>query len=81
MADSVSDRVRDVLRRLAPSLSVDGGGAEFVRVDGDAAYIRLTGACVGCPAAEITLRYGIESAVTEAVPEVKRVVTVEEEPK
>lgn len=78
MAESVSDRVREVLRRLAPALSVDGGGAELLRVDGDAAYIRLTGACVGCPAAEITLRYGIESAITEEVPEIARVVTEEE---
>lgn len=78
MAESVSDRVREVLRRLAPALSVDGGGAEFLRVEGDAAYIRLTGACVGCPAAEITLRYGIESAITEEVPEIARVVTEEE---
>ena len=78
MSETVQDRVRDVLRRLGPSLSVDGGGVEFDRIDGDTVYVRLTGSCVGCPGADITLRYGIESAVTEEVPEIRRVVTVED---
>ena len=77
--ESVSERVRDVLRRLQPALSVDGGGVELDRVEGDAAYVRLTGACIGCPGADITLRYGIESAITEEIPEIARVITVEEE--
>lgn len=78
-ADPLFERVREVLRRLSPTLGVDGGGVELVAVEKGAAYIRLTGACIGCPGADITLRYGIESAVTEAVPEIERVVTVEEE--
>lgn len=81
METPVADKVREVLRRLAPSLSVDGGGAELVRVEGDAAYVRFTGACVGCPGRDITLRYGLESAITEEVPEITRVVPVQEEAK
>ncbi|MHC4222393.1 MAG: NifU family protein [Planctomycetota bacterium] len=75
----MTERVQAILRRLGPSLSVDGGGVELDRVDGETAYIRLTGACVGCPGRDITLRYGIESAVTEEIPEISSVVTVEEE--
>ena len=66
-----------MLRRLAPALSVDGGGVELDRVEGDAAYVRLTGACVGCPGAEITLQFGLESAITDEIPEIKRVIAVE----
>lgn len=79
MEPTVADRVRDVLRRLAPSLAVDGGGVELVRVEGDAAYVRFTGACLGCPGSDMTLRYGLESAIAEEVPEIARVVPVEEE--
>jgi len=79
MEPTVAEKVRDVLRRLAPALSVDGGGVELVRVEGDAAYVRLIGACVGCPGVDITLRYGIESAISEEVPEIARVIPVEEE--
>jgi len=75
--DAVADRVRAVLRRLGPALSVDGGGVELDRVEGDTAHIRLTGNCIGCPGADITLKYGIESAVTEEVAEIKRVLTVD----
>jgi len=79
MEETVIDRVRAVLRRLGPSLSVDGGGVELDRIEGDAAYVRLTGACVGCPGADITLRYGIESVLTEEIAEIRRVITIEEE--
>ena len=73
----LTERVRAVLRRLGPSLSVDGGGVELDRVEGDAVYVRLTGACIGCPGADITAKYGIESAVTGEVPEIRRVVVIE----
>lgn len=79
MSETLPERARDVLRRLAPSLSVDGGGVEFDRIEGDVLYVRLTGNCIGCPGADITLRYGIESAVTEEIPEIRRVLTVEDE--
>jgi Fe-S cluster biogenesis protein NfuA len=75
----VTERVREVLRRLAPALSVDGGGVELDRVEGDTVYLRLTGACIGCPGADITLRYGIESAITEEVAEISRVIALETE--
>ncbi|MHC4957326.1 MAG: NifU family protein [Planctomycetota bacterium] len=75
--ETVAERVRAVLRRLGPALSVDGGGVELDRVEGDTAYVKLTGACIGCPGADITLKYGLESAVTEDVPEIARVVAIE----
>lgn len=77
--DSLADRVREVLRKVQPALAVDGGGVELDRVEGDVAYLRLTGACIGCPGADITLRYGIESAITGEVPEIARVLTVGQE--
>jgi len=73
----LEQRVRDVLRRLGPALSVDGGGVELDRIDGDTVYVRLTGACIGCPGADITLQYGLESALTSEIEGVRRVVAVE----
>lgn len=74
---TVEQRVHDVLRRLAPSLSVDGGGVELDRIEGDTVYLRLLGACADCPGADITLKYGIESTLSEEVPEISRVIAVE----
>ena len=75
---SLTDRVEDILRRIGPSLRVDGGGVELDHIEGDVVYLRLIGACIGCPGADITLKYGIESAITEEIPEIGRVLAVEE---
>ena len=72
--ETIGERVQAVLTDLSPLLRVDGGGVRFDRIEGDTLYIRLTGACIGCPGADITLKYGIESAVTGAIPEIRRVV-------
>jgi len=77
VTENVNERVQAVLRRLAPALSVDGGGVELDRVEGDTVYLRLTGACIGCPGADITLKYGIESALTEEIPEIARVIALD----
>jgi len=77
MEPTLAERVREVLRRLGPSLSVDGGGVELDRVEGTTVYLRLTGACIGCPGSDITLRYGLESALTEEIPEITAVVATE----
>jgi Fe/S biogenesis protein NfuA len=47
-----------------------------VAVEEDTAYVRLGGGCVGCGMATVTLSQGIEVAITDAVPEVMRVVDV-----
>ena len=77
--EAIEERVQAVLTDLSPMLRVDGGGVEFDRIEGDTLYIRLTGACIGCPGADITLKYGIESAVTGAIPEIRRVVPLKPE--
>ena len=38
--------------------------------------VKLTGACGGCPMAEMTLKMGIEKFLKKEVPEVKEVVSV-----
>lgn len=76
MAD-IAEQVQAVLHDLMPMLKVDGGGADLDRIEGDTVYLRLTGACIGCPGADITLKYGLESAITEAVPAIRRVVAEE----
>jgi Fe-S cluster biogenesis protein NfuA len=71
------DRVEKALEKIRPSLQADGGGVELVGVTGDGVVkVKLTGACAGCPMATMTLAMGIERAVKQEVPEVKRVEAV-----
>jgi len=56
-------------------LQADGGDIELVDVDAaGVVHVRLQGACVGCPAASMTLSQGIERNLKQQIPEVTRVV-------
>jgi len=70
------EKVEAALAQVRPALQADGGDVELVDVKEGVVMLRLTGACVGCPMATMTLRQGIERVLKEEVPEVKEVVAV-----
>jgi Fe-S cluster biogenesis protein NfuA len=63
------ERVEAILHRVRPFLQADGGDIQLVSLDGNTANVRLTGACAGCPSAEMTLYLGIEAALKDEMPE------------
>lgn len=70
-------KVEAALDKIRPAIKADGGDIELVELTSDGvAKVRLTGACLGCPFAQMTLKIGVEKAIKQAVPEVKRVETV-----
>jgi Fe/S biogenesis protein NfuA len=75
-----SDVARHVIavldHEVNPSIASHGGHAELAGIEGSTAYLRLGGGCVGCGMATVTLSQGIEVAITQAVPEIDRVVDV-----
>jgi Fe/S biogenesis protein NfuA len=73
----IARRVRAVLDRdVNPAIASHGGHADLAAVEGATAYLRLGGGCQGCGMATVTLSQGIEVAITQAVPEINRVVDV-----
>ena len=77
LSGPVSRRVMQVIEeQINPAIAMHGGSAELVAVEGETAYVRLGGGCVGCGMATVTLSQGIEVAIMENVPEVTRVVDV-----
>ncbi|MDF1797861.1 MAG: NifU family protein [Planctomycetota bacterium] len=53
--------VEVVLNEVRPSLEMDGGGVQLVRIDDDGVvHLRMFGACSGCHAQGMTLHDGIE---------------------
>jgi len=71
------EKVKDALEKVRPYLKADGGDVELVRVtDEGIVEVKLTGACVGCPMSQMTLRAGIERALLREVPGIKRVEAV-----
>jgi Fe-S cluster biogenesis protein NfuA len=58
-------------------LSMDGGSIDLVEVNNDGVVkVRLTGACCGCPGAQMTLSGIVESTIKSNVPGVSRVEMV-----
>ncbi len=76
----IARHIREVIDRyVAPMLARDGGEAALTRFDAatGVAYIRMGGACGGCPSGKMTLERGIEMAIKRYVPEVTKVVEAE----
>jgi Fe/S biogenesis protein NfuA len=77
LSGDLAQRVMQVLeQQINPSIAAHGGRADLVAVEGDAAYLRLSGGCAGCGMAAVTLSQGIEVALRESVTEITRVIDV-----
>lgn len=68
--------VHELIDKVQPYLKSHGGGAEVVAVEDGVVYVRMLGACAGCPLIDVTLREGIEEMLLENVPGVVAVVEV-----
>lgn len=72
----MKDKVQQAIDKIRPSLQADGGGIELVDVDEKGVVkVRLTGACHGCPMAQMTLKNGVEQFLKKEIPEVTAVVS------
>ena len=70
---TAEDKVREAIEKVRPSLQSHGGDVEFVSYEDGVVTVNLTGACSGCPMAQMTLQKGVEAMIKEAVPEVTEV--------
>ncbi|MDD6310637.1 MAG: NifU family protein [Firmicutes bacterium] len=71
----MEDRIKKVLEeQVDPVLGEHFGGAILSKVEDGVAYIKMTGACAGCPSAQDTLENVIKDFVLGGVPELKDVV-------
>jgi NifU-like protein len=58
--------IESALAALRPRLKADGGDCQLVDVVGDVVRVRLTGACVGCQLASMTV-LGLRMRLVEAL--------------
>jgi Fe-S cluster biogenesis protein NfuA len=71
---SVEKEIVDVIRtKVRPHVAQDGGDVVFHEFKDNVVYLKLQGACKGCPSAVITLKQGIENMLKHYIPEVKSV--------
>ena len=71
--------VEKALDEIRPALVADGGNIELVAINGTVVYVRLVGACHGCPSAATTMTEGVEKTIRKHCPDVSAVRLVEGE--
>jgi Fe-S cluster biogenesis protein NfuA len=79
---SVEFNILELLEeKVRPYVQQDGGDIEFDRFNATTGqlYLRMHGACSGCPKSNVTLQMGIKNLLEHYIPEVKEIVNVDEE--
>ncbi|WP_429589613.1 NifU family protein [Sphingomonas zeicaulis] len=75
-ADIVA-QIRDLIdTRVRPAVANDGGDIIYRGFRQGTVFLRMQGACSGCPSSTATLKQGIESLLKHYVPEVTEVRAV-----
>lgn len=63
--------------RVRPAVARDGGDITYHGFREGIVYLRMQGACSGCPSSTATLKYGIQNLLKHYIPEVESVEPVE----
>ncbi len=70
------DQVSAVIERVRPFIQSDGGDIELVDVTDNRARVRMSGNCVGCPSASMTLYMGLEQTLKDEIPGFEELVVL-----
>ncbi len=76
MKKKTEQKIKDLIEKIRPYLINDGGDLEFIKYEKNVVYVKLTGACEGCPMMDITLKDGIEELLKNEIPEIIEVRNV-----
>jgi len=70
-------QIKELLEaRVRPAVARDGGDIIFHSYVEGTVYLRMQGACSGCPSSTATLKYGIQNLLKHYIPEVESVEAV-----
>lgn len=74
--DELVEPVEGVLERMRPSIMLDGGNITLEYIKEGKVFVRLQGACKGCPSSNNTLKNGIERTLRNEIHPELEVVSV-----
>ena len=78
MKETVLNNIENALEEIRPFLKNDGGDISMISVDNDIVKVKFEGACSTCTVNQMTLKSGVEMIIKKHVPEIQKVVSVEE---
>lgn len=74
LLDEISKQIKELIdKRVRPAVAMDGGDIIFERFEQGIVYLKMRGACAGCPSSTVTLKNGVETMLRHYVPEVLEV--------
>lgn len=74
----IVEQIKELLEtRVRPAVARDGGDITYHGFRDGVVYLRMQGACSGCPSSTATLKYGIQNLLKHYIPEVESVEPVE----
>ena len=78
MKETVLNNIENALEEIRPFLKNDGGDISLISVDNDVVKVKFEGACSTCTVNQMTLKSGVEMIIKKHVPEIQKVVSVDE---
>lgn len=70
----LEERIQIVLNGYRPTLYMDGGDVQLMRVDEKGiAHVKMLGACIDCPISLLTMKLGIQRLLKENFSEIRGV--------
>lgn len=76
--DPIVQQIKELIdTRVRPAVAQDGGDILFHSFENGIVYLKMQGACSGCPSSTATLKSGIENMLRYYIPEVEEVRAVE----
>ncbi len=72
----LKDKLEVALDKIREGLKSEGGDIELVAVKDGVVYVRLKGACEGCPMSMLTMKNWVEATLKKELPMISQVKAV-----
>lgn len=69
-------KVLAILDKIRPYILRDGGDISLIKIETGVVYVKMSGACEGCFALDVTLKQGVEKLLLENVPGIIGVINI-----
>ena len=74
--EQITEQIEEVLEQLMPYFLMHGGNITLDRYEDGKVYVKLSGACGGCPSSSHTLKLLVEAELKKEVAQVNEVIEV-----
>tara|TARA_B100001769_G_scaffold7084_1_gene5218 strand:+ start:133 stop:372 length:240 start_codon:yes stop_codon:yes gene_type:complete len=78
MKKTLLNNIENALEEIRPFLKNDGGDISLISVKNNIVKVKFEGTCSTCTVNQMTLKSGVEMIIKKHVPEIQKVISVEE---